>query len=102
MSYRLAFFFSPQAHITLDDLAYHLMELGEKTFEVLDEHTWFHKRYQSSILWKHDIDANILSCVVSDGEAVRTCGSLVEWMLRNASGYLDNADRDLRGVSVFS
>jgi len=102
MRYRLAFFFSPEASISLDDLAYHLMELGERTFEVVDERTWFHKRYQSSIMWTHDIDANILSCAVIGGKAVRTCGSLVEWMLRNASGYLDDADRDLRGVSVFA
>jgi hypothetical protein len=101
--YRVAFFFREGTPISLEGIADALREKGELTFEVVDDgETWYHKRYDSNIMWRHDSDANILTASVRGGEAVRTCGSLVEWMLRNASDYLDDVDRDLKGISVFA
>lgn len=99
--YRIAFFFADSADVGLDALADVLRRIGERTFEVHDEERWFHKRYQSEVNWRHDLDNNIMTASVEGGDAVRTCGSLVEWMLRNVALYLDDSDRNLKGVSVF-
>ena len=101
--YRIAFFFRENAEVSLENIADALRGKGERTFEVVDDgETWYHRVYASNIMWRHDSDANILTASVRGGEAVRTCGSLVEWMLRNASDYLDDVDRDLKGISVFA
>ncbi len=102
MRYRIAFFFHQEASFSLADIADALRDKRELTFEVVDDDTWHHKRYDSDVMRHHDIDSNILTASVQGGEAVRTCGSLVEWMLRNAADYLDDVDRDLKGVSVFA
>jgi hypothetical protein len=101
--YRIAFFFHDSALVSLERIADALREKGERTFESLDDQeAWHHKIYDSDILWRHDADANVLTATVQGGDAVRTCGSLVEWMLRNAGDYLDDVDHDLKGVSVFA
>jgi hypothetical protein len=99
--YRIAFVFHRSADISLSELSKVLIEIGEKTFKVVDEERWFHRRYKSEVNWRHDLDNNMMTAAVEGGEAVRACGSLVEWMLRNASAYLDDVDRDLKGFSVF-
>jgi hypothetical protein len=99
--YRIAFLFSESAQISLELLEAVLRDMGERTVEIQDEERWFHRRYGSEVNWRHDPDNNILTASIEGGHAVRTCGSLVEWMLRNVGLYLDDADRDLKGVSVF-
>ena len=99
--YRIAFVFHQSADVNLSSLSEVLIGMGQRTFRVVDEERWFHKRYGSEINWRQDLDNNIVTASVEGGEAVRACGSLVEWMLRNAAAYLDDADRDLKGISVF-
>lgn len=102
MTYRLAFFFRPGVGITLEELGGALKIKGEKTFEMKGDDEWFHKRYGSTVSWSHDPVANVFTALVSGGEAVRTCGSLVEWMLRNVEDYLsEHGPMGLQGVSVY-
>ena len=102
MTYRIAFFLAQDVRLSMDDLNDILAIRGERTLKILDDETWAHKVYDSTVMWKHDIDTNIFTASISGGKAERTCGSLVEWMLRYASEYLDDADRDLKGISVFA
>jgi hypothetical protein len=99
--YRIAFFFKPNVQLSPADLDEALRRKGEMTFKVRSEGEWFHQRYESSVTWSHDMNSNIFTALVAGGEAVRTCGSLVEWMLRNAPDYLDEGPVGLQGVSVF-
>jgi len=100
-TYRIAFAFSQNANISISIISDVLSQKRHSTFQILDEDAWFHTRYKSDILWNQDIDAKILTATIQDGEAVRTCGSLVEWILRNAPEYLADFDKDFKGVSVF-
>lgn len=102
MAYRIAFFFHQDVTLSLDDLNDLLSDIGERTFELWDEETWHHKKYKSTVMWKHDIDSNIFTTNITGGESARTCGSLVEWMLRNGPEYLNDVDRDLKVISVFT
>ena len=99
-SYRIAFAFAQHADISLPILSDTLRRMGERTFHVVTEEAWHHIRYDTDIMWNHDIDANIIIATIQGGESVRTCGSLVEWILRNASEYLDDPD-SIQGISVF-
>lgn len=99
--YRIAFFFRPEAILLPSNLDDALRLKGELTFKVQGEGEWFHQRYGSSVTWSHDQNANVFTALIAGGEAVRTCGSLVEWMLRNVSDYLDEGPAGLQGVSVF-
>ncbi len=101
MSYRLAFFFSKEAAISIEKLNFLLRDIGQRTMKVVNDELWYHKRYKSSIWWETGESANVLYAKVTTGKAVRTCGSLVEWMLRNAGDLLDESGGDLEGVSVF-
>lgn len=102
--YRMAFFFRPEVSISYRELAGTLLKKGEKTFALRDGRAdeWYHKRYGSIVRWSHDPEANVFTALVSGENAVRTCGSLVEWMLRNAEDYLmHDGPMGLQGVSVF-
>jgi hypothetical protein len=100
--YRIAFFFDQNISLSLTGITDVLRNKGERTFEILNDDEWHHKTYDTDVTWRHDVDSNIFTAAIQGGEAVRTCGSLVEWMLRNASDYLDDVDRDLKGISVFA
>lgn len=68
--YRIAFFFAQNAAISMSEISEALRDKGERTFEITDEELWSHKRYASEVLWRHDIDNNILTASVEGGEAV--------------------------------
>lgn len=97
---RIAFFVRPNITLSLRELGNVLSQKGARTFMVERENKWSHRRYGSTVTWSHDPNTNIFTALVSGGEAIRTCGSLVEWMLRNAGDYLHDPVA-LQGVSVF-
>jgi hypothetical protein len=99
--YRIAFVFHEQCDIGANELTNLLDAMGERTFHIVEEDHWFHNRYESDVYWRHDPENHVLVASIENGAAVRTCGSLVEWMLRNASRYLADVERDLRGLSLF-
>lgn len=101
--YRVIFAFDDNArNISIDKISDVLAEKGEKTFETKPgSEVWHHKVYDSEIVWSFDSDSNVLVVTISDGEVVRTCGSLIEGMLRNAGDFVTDVERDLKGVSVF-
>ncbi len=75
MKYRFAFFFKPEAKISLKDLSFLLTDLRERTIKVVTDDLWQHKRYKSSIWWSHDVVHNIVNSTVSAREVSPTCGS---------------------------